>query len=111
AVPPQLHTPELQTPALPALQLASPVHPQLPAVHPNPVGQALAQPPQLSGSEPTSTQPPALWQHTSDAEQPAPPSQLHASPLPPATHASPGRHSVPAQTQSPLLGEHVGLVP
>jgi hypothetical protein len=102
-VPPgHVQMPPEQVPLVPALQLGSPEHTQLPELHTNPVGQARPQAPQLVMLVDRSKQPAGFWQQTWEPLQSGPPLQLQSVVAPKSTHTSPGPQvSLTGQTQSP----------
>lgn len=74
---PHLHAPATQVPALPALQLASPLHPQALPVQAKPGGQMCPQAPQFAASVAKFLQP--AEQQVALPPQAAPPLQLHSA--------------------------------
>jgi len=75
---PQVQSPALHVPVLPASQSASASHSQTDALHTKLGGQARPQAPQLSVAVERSRHPPGVWQQTSFAPQAVLPLQRHA---------------------------------
>lgn len=106
-VPPHTHFPVVQTPAAPALQEASDEQAHVPEVHPNPVGQACPQAPQLCGSLARFRHPAGFWQHVASAAHDVAPLHVHTSEAPAFAQTSPEWQAWPAQLHSPVTRLHV----